>query len=56
MEGVTLEGSLAIHRNGTLDFRSERRKIFQLYRGTRVLRKRLRVERRLLHSLGIAGP
>ena len=53
VEGVTVDGSLALSRNQPLDFMSERRKFFRLYRGTRVLRKQLHVERRILNSLGI---
>ena len=52
VEGLTLDGVLATHRNSTVNLRTERRKIFRLYRGTRVLRKRLLHERRLLQSLG----
>lgn len=52
VEGLTLDGVLATYKNRAVNLRAERRKIFRLYRGTIVLRKRLLHESRLLQSLG----
>lgn len=53
VEALTLDGIVARYKHGNVNLRKERRKLFQLYRGKVVVRKRLLHEQRVLHSLGI---
>ena len=53
MEGLTVEGQMRYDRFERVNFESERRKIFKLYRGTPILERREILEDRIMQSLGL---
>lgn len=53
VEGLTVEGQMRYDRFERVNFESERRKIFKLYRGTPILERREILEERVIQSLGL---
>ena len=47
-----MEGQIRHNRYEAVDFQSERRKLFKLYRHTSALRRRRNLEQRIMNSLG----
>ena len=52
IEGLSMEGQMRHNRYEAVDFQSERRKLFKLYRHTSALRRRRNLEQRIMNSLG----
>ena len=53
VEGLAVEGQMRYDRFERVNFESERRKIFKLYRGTPILEKLEILEERVIQSLGL---
>lgn len=53
VECLTVEGQMRYDRFERVNFESERRKIFKLYRGTPILERREILEERVIQSLGL---
>ena len=50
---IAVEGQMRYDRFERVNFESERRKIFKLYRGTPILERREILEERVIQSLGL---
>lgn len=50
---LTVTGQMRYDRYERVNFEMERRKIFKLYRGTGILRRRQSLEHRVIQSLGL---
>ena len=53
VECLTVTGQMKYDRYERVNFEHERRKIFKLYRGTGILRRRQALEHRVIQSLGL---